>query len=386
MYLVTTSNTIKVIFMNIFYDANKIYEAGTKAIQGAPFKYQSQLFEMNHLIETAQILKDLKEWKYKPVAGKKFTINERGKIRHITSNNMVDKTINHLLCDNVLSPAISPYLIYDNGASQKNRGVAFHRKRFETHLHQYYRKYKSNEGYILLIDFSGYYASIPHDLCLKNLQHFLRKTDPEEAKITLWILKNLFNLFNIDNKNGKGVDIGSQPSQNIGISYPSKIDNYIKIVRGCKYYGRYTDDSYIIHEDKEFLKDMLNNIKKIADELGLVVNDKKTRIVKLSQQFKVLQIKYSVTETGRIIKKINSKSITRERRKLKAYKRLLDKKRITMDDIENIFKSWMSSNYKIMSKMQISNMYQLYYDLFGRRVKWKNHSKLHWLMEHNLKT
>ena len=131
---------------------------------------------------------------------------------------------------------------------------------------------------------------------------------------------------------------------------------------------------------------MLNNIKKIADELGLAVNDKKTRIVKLSQQFKVLQIKYSLTETGRIIKKINSKSITRERRKLKAYKRLLDKKRITMDDIENIFKSWMSSNYKIMSKMQISNMYQLYYDLFGRRVKWKNHSKLHWLMEHNLKT
>lgn len=62
MYLVTTSNTIKVIFMNIFYDANKIHEAGTKAIQGAPFKYQSQLFEMNHLIETAQILKDLKEW------------------------------------------------------------------------------------------------------------------------------------------------------------------------------------------------------------------------------------------------------------------------------------------------------------------------------------
>lgn len=387
MYLFTNSNTIKVIFMNIYYDANKIYKAGTKAIKGAPFKYQSQLFEMNHLLETAELLKKLKGWEYKPTKGTKFTLNERGKIRHITTNNMIDKTINHLMCDEVLSPAITPYLIYDNGASQKNKGVAFHRKRFEVHLHQYYRKHKSNEGYILLIDFSGYYASIPHNLCLKNLQHFLRKTtNPEETQITLWILKNLFDVFNIDNKNGKGVDIGSQPSQNIGISYPAKIDNYIKIVRGCKYYGRYTDDSYIIHEDKEFLKDILKNIKKIADELGLVVNDKKTRIVKLSQQFKVLQINYSLTETGRIIKKINSKSITRERRKLKAYKRLLDKKRITIDDIENIFKSWMSSNYKIMSKMQISNMYQLYYDLFGRRVKWKNHSKLHWLMEHNLKT
>lgn len=386
MYLVTTSNTIKVIFMNIYYDANKIYEAGTKAIKGAPFKYGTQLFEMNHLLETAQILQSLKNGTYKPTRGIKFTLNERGKIRHITTNNMIDKTINHLMCDEVLTPAITPYLIYDNGASQKNKGVAFHRKRFEIHLHQYYRKHKSNEGYVLLIDFSGYYASIPHNLCLKNLQHFLRKTNKEEAQITLWILKNLFNVFNVDNKNGKGVDIGSQPSQNIGISYPSKIDNYIKIVRGCKYYGRYTDDSYIIHEDKEFLKDVLKNIKKIADELGLVINDKKTRIAKLSQQYKVLQINYSLTDTGRIIKKINSKAITRERRKLKAYKRLLDKNKITIEDIENIFKCWMSSNYKIMSKIQISNMYQLYYDLFGRRVKWKNHSKLHYLMEQNLKT
>ena len=358
MYLVTTSNTIKVIFMNIFYDANKIYEAGTKAIQGAPFKYQSQLFEMNHLIETA----------------------------HITSNNMVDKTINHLLCDNVLSPAISPYLIYDNGASQKNRGVAFHRKRFETHLHQYYRKYKSNEGYILLIDFSGYYASIPHDLCLKKLQYFLRKVNPEEAKITMWILKNLFDVFNIDNKNGKGVDIGSQPSQNIGISYPSQIDNYIKIVRGCKYYGRYTDDSYIIHQDKEFLKQLLKEIKIISSKLGLIVNDRKTRIVKLSQQFKVLQINYSLTPTGRIIKKISTKTVTRERRKLKAYKRLLDKGKMKSNDIENSFKSWMAGNYKKMSMQQISNMSQLYYDLFKEVPKWKNHGKLRYLMEHNLKT
>ena len=198
MHLVTTSNAIKVIFMNIYYDANKIYEAGTKAIKGAPFKYKAQFFEMNHLLETAILLQKLKNGEYKPTKGAKFTINERGKIRHIATSNMIDKTINHLMCDEVLSPAITPYLIYDNGASQKNKGVAFHRKRFEVHLHQYYREHKSNEGYILLIDFSGYYASIPHDLCLKNLQHFLRKTDPEEAKITLWILKNLFNLFNID--------------------------------------------------------------------------------------------------------------------------------------------------------------------------------------------
>ena len=372
--------------MNIFYDANAIYEAGTKAIKGASFKYQSQLFEINHLLETAQLQKDLIEWKYKPTKGKKFIINERGKLRKITTDNMIDKTINHLLCDNVLSPAIAPYLIYDNGASQKNKGVHFHRKRLEVHLHQYYRKYKSNEGYILLIDFSGYYASIPHNLCLKNIETFFNKVSDEEKKITLWILKNLFDIFNIDNKNGRGVDIGSQPSQNIGISYPSKIDNYIKIVKGCKYYGRYTDDSYVIHHDKEFLQQLLKEVKNISKELGLVINDKKTRIAKLSQQFKVLQINYQLTETGRIIRKISPKAITRERRKLKAYKRLLDKNILTYKEIENIFKSWMSGNYKNMSMQQITNMTQLFYDLFKEVPKWKNHGKLRYLMEQKLQT
>lgn len=46
--------------MNIFYDANKIYEAGTKAIKSAPFKYQSQLFEVNHLLLTAELQEILK--------------------------------------------------------------------------------------------------------------------------------------------------------------------------------------------------------------------------------------------------------------------------------------------------------------------------------------
>lgn len=372
--------------MNIFYNANKIYEAGTKAIRSAPFKYKTQLFEMNHLLETAELQKALVEGTYRPTKGTKFTINERGKIRHITTNIIADKTINHLLCDEILTPAISPYLIYDNGASQKNKGVSFHRKRLEVHLQQYYRKYKNNEGYILLIDFSGYYASIPHDLCLKNIQHLLRKVNKDEEKIALWILKNLFDIFNSDTKNGKGVSIGSQPSQNIGISYPSRIDNYIKIVKGVKYYGRYTDDSYIIHNDKEFLKELLKEIKIIAKELGLVINDKKTRIAKLSQQFKVLQINYQLSETGRIIRKINPKAITRERRKLKAYKRLLNKKKLKYEEIENIFKSWIASNYKNMSMQQITNMSQLYYDLFRRKITWKNHGKLRYLMEHNLKT
>ena len=134
----------------------------------------------------------------------------------------------------------------------------------------------------------------------------------------------------------KGVDIGSQPSQNIGIVYPYRLDNYAKIVKVVKGYGRYTDDSYSIARTRE---ELLDGLEKEAKEYGLIINRKKTRIVKLSSEFRHLQVCYSLTETGRIIRKINPKNITRERRKLKAYKRLLDSGRIDYATVENAFKS-----------------------------------------------
>ncbi|MBQ7577235.1 MAG: hypothetical protein IJT21_03090 [Synergistaceae bacterium] len=91
---------------------------------------------------------------------------------------------------------------------------------------------------------------------------------------------------------------------------------------------------------------MLDGLRVIAKEFGLIINERKTRIVKLSSFYRHLQNGYSLTKTGRVIRKINSKSITRERRKLKAYKRLLDKGIMIYDDIENIFKSWLGGNFK----------------------------------------
>lgn len=276
----------------------------------------------------------------------------------------------------------------------------------------------TNEGYILLVDFSGYYANIPHDKCLEVLQTFLEREveDPETLAITEMLLPLIFKTFEQDVSRftdkeieammagkidpmlnygvdpalltgekmlRKGVDIGSQPSQNIGIVYPYRLDNYAKIVKAVKGYGRYTDDSYAIARTREELLELLDGLEKEAKEYGLIINRKKTRIVKLSSEFRHLQVCYSLTETGRVIRKINPKNITRERRKLKAYKRLLDSGRIDCATVENAFKSWLGSHWKYMSHDQIYNMSSLYLELFGRRPKWKKgHGRLHWLMAH----
>ena len=403
----------------LFLDANVIYEAGTKAMRGSKFKYATQLFEMNHLLYTAMLQKSLRDETYTPEQGNKFLIRERGKPRYITSNTMADKTINHITSDEILTPALCKYLIYDNGASQKGKGVSFHRRRFEAHLHKHFMKHGTNDGYIMLGDFSGYYANIPHDKCLKVLEHFLSRSldNPEELRYTLWLLSENFKTFRVDvsrftdeeiqamregkvnqmlNLNAdpetltgqkfldKGVDIGNQDSQVIGLIYPYKFDNYAKIVAGIKGYGRYTDDFYAISESRDDLKNLLEELRGIAREFGIIINERKTRIVKLSSFYRHLQNGYSLTETGRIICKINPKSITRERRKLKAYKRLLEAGKITYSEIENIFKSWMGGNFRRMSHRQIYNMSELFITLFRRKPKWKKgHSRLRWLMEHS---
>ena len=109
----------------------------------------------------------------------------------------------------------------------------------------------------------------------------------------------------------------------------------------------------------------------IANELGLFINNKKSRIVKLSGQYKYLQIKYSLTNTGKVIKRINPKTVTRERRRLKRFKHLLDENRMRYENIEQAAKSWMGEYARLMSKQQIKHMRDLYKNLFGRELNWK---------------
>jgi hypothetical protein len=371
--------------MNKLTDANEIYDAGTKAIRSSSFKRSTILFEANHLLETAKIQKAIADGSYEPGPVVKFEINERGKTRQISSNTIRDKTVNHLLCDEILTPSIEPLLVLDNSASQKGKGVAFHRERLMRHLRQFYSKY-GNDGYILLIDFSGYYANILHDKCLEDMAKALQKNkdlSPEDREKATEMLKKIIASFGPD---GKGVDIGNQCSQDIGVFYPHRIDNLVKTVCGVKGYGRYSDDSYVISDSKEELEGILEKIQKEAEHYDIIINEKKTRICKLSSKWRHLQIQYSLTGTGRIIHKINPKAVTRERRKLKAYKRLLDKGVMKQEEIDECFRSWLGGNYKNMSKMQIYGIIRLYYKLFERRLTWKRkHGRLRWLTERALK-
>lgn len=383
---------------NKIADLNVLYDAFRASLKGSAWKEEPQKFEMDFLSEIVKLKQELETREYKTMPGSEFTLNERGKIRHIHGGRMRDRVVRHALCDTVLDKALQPYLIHNNSASQKGKGVSFARKMFERDLHNYWLQHRTNDGYVGFVDFSKFYDNIRHD---KAKEMVSAKID----EFSGWLFGQIVDTFRIDVSYmddeeyagcmikrfdsvkyyesipeglrtgqkfmAKSVDIGDQVSQDIGIFYPVQIDNYAKIVRGVKMYGRYMDDIYIIGETKEYVESVIQGIAEQAHSLGIFINERKTRIAKLSRTFKYLQVKYSLLDSGKVIKRISSKSVTREQRKLKAYKRLLDKGNIEYGAIEQAYKSWMGSHVPIMSKKQVKNMKQLYRELFGKEPKWK---------------
>lgn len=367
------------------FDGNVLYESFLRAKQGSDWKPQVQKFEMNYLLELAALQKELEGEDYTFLPNTEFIIRERGKVRVITGEQIRDRIAKHALCDEILTPSVHKYLIYDNSASQVGKGIDFARRRLLTHLRKYYQQHHSNDGYILLVDFSKYYDNIQHDVLMEQFEKyihdekaldFLRKViDRSKVDVSYMTedeyagcMGNLFNSLEHEKIDKslltgqrymcKHLNIGDQVAQVAGIIYPTPIDNYVKIVRSVKYYGRYMDDSYAIHESKEFLEGLLDGIVAIAKELGITVNTRKTRICKLSAMWRYLQVQYSLTDTGRVIQKINPKRLTTMRRKMKKVVHILMEQ-----EFENWYKSWMCNHYKIMSKQQRENMNTLYNQL-----------------------
>ena len=367
------------------FDGNSLYDSFKRAKQGSDWKPQVQKFEMTYLLELSRIQSDLKNKTYQFLPATNFIINERGKTRCISGEQVPDRIVKHSLCDEILTPNIRKYLIYDNGASLTGRGIDFTRRRLLVHLRKYYAQHQSNDGYILLIDFSKYYDNIRHDILMEQ---FKAITDNEHA---LWLLEKILDrskvdvsymsdeeyavcmttVFNslvhdkIDRKlltgekfMAKHLNIGDQVTQVAGIAYPMEIDNYIKIVRGIKFYGRYMDDSYMISDSKEKLQEIISEIVTIASRIGITVNTNKTRICKLSDYWRFLQVQYSLTDTGRVIQKINPKRLTCMRRKMKKLVSILPPK-----EFEEWYNSWFRNHYKIMSKKQRENMDTLFQQL-----------------------
>lgn len=342
---------------------DKLNRAFYETARASSWKENTQRYKANLLAKNVELQEDVRNGTYRISPTTKFDIYERGKPRHIEAPAIRDRVLHKVLCQNILVPNLEKLLIYDNYASLKNRGTAFARKRIEVHLQRFIRKH-GTDGYILQIDIKRFFDSIDHEV-LKKMLHQKIHEPPETMALIDYIA---------DSSSGsdKGINLGAEAPQIFAIYYLSPIDSFIKTVKGIKYYGRYMDDIFIIHDNKEELKGLLAEIKEKLSLLKLEVNERKTRIVKLSHGFTFMQIKYTF-DGNRIIKRPTHAKVARERRRLRKYRRKLELGIMSESEISNCYRSWKYSTIKDCShcKRTIQSMDSLYNALFPERDKYK---------------
>lgn len=332
-----------------------LYRAYKKCRRGVAWKASTQKYIVQAPLEVYNTYERLQKGTFKTDGFYEFDLYERGKKRHIRSVTMRERVVQRCLCDNSLVPLVSRSFIYDNGASLEGKGYHFAMDRMIRHLKWHYR-HCGTEGYILLFDFKQFFDNVSHDVIRKALAE-------------LYEDERLFRLIMhfVDAFGDKGMGLGSQISQTLALLSANRLDHVIKEELGIKCYGRYMDDGYLIHPDKEYLKRCLDRIREVCGEYGIQLSERKTQIVKLSHGFIWLKARMYLTKTGKVVKKIYKRSITKMRQKLKDFKRLTAKGRMTLQDVRTSVQCWIAYALHFDACGTIKRMIGLVYDLFGKK-------------------
>lgn len=308
------------------YSFESLYKAYRKARQGKRWKESAAKFEVN-LLEALNLLSEmLKRKTYRLSSYNVFKVYEP-KERIVMSNSYKDKVVQHALCDNVLEPILTKSFILDNYASQKNKGTLFGLNRLRYFMRMFYLR-NGVDGWVLKCDVTKYFYCIDHKILKRKINKFITDAD------TLWLVDMI-----IDSTDGIGLPIGNQSSQLFALLYLSDLDHFIKEKLGIKYYGRYMDDFYLLHKDKEYLKSCRKKIEEHVGELGLTLNNK-TQILPLKNGIDFLGFHTYLTESGKVIRKMRRRSKNNVRRKLKKFKIMVDDGRMEKSTIEHSYQSW----------------------------------------------
>lgn len=348
------------------YGRNALAKAARDATKNVRYKASVKRYMQRRLVNISILSENLIRRKDVRKGFICFSLFKRGKLRKIMSIHFSERIPQKSLNQNALSPVLTRSLIYDNGASQEGKGTNFAIDRITTHLRRHYRLHGTG-GYILLIDFTDYFNNIDHGIA----KQIIRKNFKDDGIIWLselfidaYAQYNRKKMYLPEDKAKRGLGLGSEINQTIAVSYPNRMDHYIKEVLRIKGYGRYMDDSYLIHESKEYLEYCLEEIKKICAELKISISEKKTRIVKLSHGFSYLKTQFYITESGKIIRKPCHSAIVRQRRKLKKQKRLVDNGVMEMSDVRISYISFRGSMVHKNARRSLHTMDGLYNRLF----------------------
>lgn len=364
-----------------FCSFDALYDASYKVCRNVRWKDSTINFEENRVETILDTEHDLRANEYQQLIFSCFSIIERGKPRDIRACHIDDRLVQNALCDNSLLPELTPKFIYDNCATLQGKGIDFALKRIKKHLQAAHREYGlGKDFYGLRIDIRKYFDSIDHK-ALKTIAKKVIK-DPQIYELCSYLIDTFSFKLSKDKKpqpgkqyyiardkayhkvqverfkqgrkyyeyEEKSLGLGSQTSQLFALLTLNEVDHFIKEELHIKYYGRYMDDLYLLHNDKKYLTKCKIAIEKKLKEIGLTMNQKKTMIIRISpidskdkahgQPFKYLKWNFYLTNKNKVIQLPFKKKIAHQRRKLRKMQKLWIQGKIPIEDVQQSYQGW----------------------------------------------
>lgn len=347
------------------FTLNNLVHAHMQARKHVLWKASAANFNKRYLKRATQLLILIRTGTWRPQGFYQFWLSCRGKRRRIYSLHYADRVVRRVLCKWLLYPIIEPLLIYDNGASRKGMGLSHTISRLKKHLHSYYREH-GNIGYVLVIDLHDFYNSIPVERLLHKLFPLLKDARLRRIIALLWC-------------GFERVFLGPEDSQILSLFYTNEIDHLIKDQMGYHFYVRYVDDSVILGDSLEELLHTRQILQERYAQLGIQLNEKKTKIVPLKNGFEFCKTKYFLTDTGKVVMRPVHTASGLARNKIRKLRNLLQRGDITQEQADQSYMSVRGSFTYRTAWHTIHNLDQLFYQLF-HSCPWK-HKQLKKLKE-----
>ena len=156
----------------------------------------------------------------------------------------------------VIEPILVKKLVMDTYSAIPNKGIHMGLNRVRKALRD-----TDNTKYCLKFDIHHYYPSINHPILKDTYRRIFKDKD------LLWIIDEIID--SVEMSEGTGIPIGNYLSQWSANIYLSNFDHCLKEVKHCKYAFRYMDDVVILSNSKDFLHELLTDIKEYLGKYKL---------------------------------------------------------------------------------------------------------------------
>lgn len=262
-----------------------------------------RVFEKNLDANINSLADDLINRTYQPEPSSCFVV-QRPKKREVFAAQFRDRVVHHLYF-NYTHKLFERTFIADSYSCIEGRGTHYGIERLKKHIRQESMNWQ-RDCYVMKLDIRGYFMHIDRQRLLEIATGTLRKmaerVDGLDVDFLLWLTEQIVMLDpktsckiigtakeweGLDkNKSlfytpdGCGLPIGNLTSQLFSNVYLNELDQYCKRTLGCKHYGRYVDDAFIVSRDKEWLLSLVPQIRDfLKDRLHLELHMGKTHVI-----------------------------------------------------------------------------------------------------------